>query len=141
MSLTSDRKKTLRDATWGVAGEQQASGADEPPAEPAQTAPKLFQNNEFDTIPELNSTRFAYLAGTARLVNGTWTFDNTKIRSAGTAGTAVYVASQKPWTGVIKNRDLNGWLVKPDDGTQEEGYFPLTSETTMHYSSVFLVQD
>ncbi len=29
MSLTSDQKKTLRDATWGVAGEQQASGADE----------------------------------------------------------------------------------------------------------------
>jgi hypothetical protein len=26
--------------------------ADEPPAEPAQTAPKLFQNNEFDTIPD-----------------------------------------------------------------------------------------
>ncbi len=31
--------------------------ADKHPAEPAQTAPKLFQNNEFDTIPALNIAR------------------------------------------------------------------------------------
>ena len=99
------------------------------------------EQNELDTIPEMNpapAPKFVYLAGYAKLVDGTWTFENKRIRTIGT-GTAVCVASEEPWTGVVRCHNEIGWCVQREDG--DTRHFPLTRDSQPGvYNEVYLIQ-
>lgn len=138
-SLPYEKKQALLACKWQTMEEKEMQTKKQKPAADEQSdqpAPTLFQNNEFDTIPKLD-TQCVYLAGTARLENGNWTFTDRRVRTTG-IGKAVYVASEPPWTGVVRHHDADAWGVESDDG--DVRYFPLTRESPSSlYHKVYLI--
>ena len=96
----------------------------------------VFESDGFKST--FDPSKLAYFAGTARLVNGIWSLNNTKTRGVA-SGKAVYVKADRPWTGVVRNNTHHGWYVEPEGGDQGV-YFPLTRDETIGYNSVFLIQ-
>jgi hypothetical protein len=96
----------------------------------------VFESDGFEST--FDHSKLAYFAGTARLVNGTWSLHNTKTRGVA-AGRAVYVDDERPWTGVVLKHTDHGWYVQPD-GQAQGVYFHLTSDEAIRYKSVFLIQ-
>ena len=96
----------------------------------------VFESDGFKST--FDPSKLAYFAGTARLVNGTWSLNNTKTRGVA-SGKAVYVKADRPWTGVVRNNTHHGWYVEPEGGDQGV-YFTLTRDETIGYNSVFLIQ-
>lgn len=139
-SLPYEKKQALLACKWQTMEEKEMQTKKQKPAADEQSdqpAPTLFQNNQFDTIPEPDTTEFVYLAGTARLVDGTWTFKDGSVCTKG-IGKAVYVASKTPYTGVLHHHCESGWCVECEDGG--EHHFSLTRESPSRpYCKVYLI--